>query len=396
MFMIDATAAFPTPSACSVRSPAVSTTPQIRTGATLDVDRSDTPYRDWLKEAVRKVQADANRSADTHLLRFPLPEAWGIDLYLKDESTHPTGSLKHRLARSLFLYGLCNGWIRPGRPVIEASSGSTAVSEAYFAKLIGVPFIAVMPRTTSAEKCRLIEFHGGQCHFVDDSRKMYEESARLAVETGGHYMDQFTYAERATDWRGNNNIAESIFRQLQLERFPEPAWIVATAGTGGTSATLARYVHYTQRDTRICVADPENSCFFEGWTTGDPDVTCDCGSRIEGIGRPRMEPSFVPGAVDRMMKVPDAASVAAVRALERAIGRKAGGSTGTGLWSALKIVSEMVAAGRTGSVVTLLCDPGDRYLDKYYSDSWLEEQGLDIAPYAAAIDSLLETGVWPG
>ncbi|SFN33734.1 cysteine synthase A [Streptomyces sp. cf124] len=372
----------------------MSTARPTRPGATLDVDHSDTEYRGWLKEAVRKVQADANRSADTHLLRFRLPESWGIDLYLKDESTHPTGSLKHRLARSLFLYGLCNGWIRPDRPVIEASSGSTAVSEAYFAKLIGVPFIAVMPRTTSAEKIRLIEFHGGSCHFVDDSRKMYEESARLAVETGGHYMDQFTYAERATDWRGNNNIAESVFRQLRLERFPEPAWIVATAGTGGTSATIARYVHYMQYDTRICVADPENSCFFEGWTTGDPDVTCDCGSRIEGIGRPRMEPSFVPGAVDRMMKVPDAASVAAVRALENAIGRKAGGSTGTGLWSALKIVAEMVAEGRQGSVVTLLCDPGDRYLDKYYSDEWLSRQGLAIEPYATAIERLLTTGEW--
>ncbi|MFF1357584.1 PLP-dependent cysteine synthase family protein [Streptomyces sp. NPDC058297] len=362
---------------------------------TQDVDHTDAEYRSWLKEAVRKVQADANRSADTHLLRFPLPEEWGIDLYLKDESTHITGSLKHRLARSLFLYGLCNGWIRPGRPVIEASSGSTAVSEAYFAKLIGVPFIAVMPRTTSPEKIRLIEFHGGRCHFVDDSRTMYQESAALAVDTGGHYMDQFTYAERATDWRGNNNIAESIYRQLELERYPEPTWIVATAGTGGTSATIARYVHYMQHDTRICVADPENSCFFEGWTTGDPDVTCDCGSRIEGIGRPRMEPSFVPGAIDRMMKVPDAASVAAARALEGAIGRKAGGSTGTGLWSALKIVAEMVAEGRTGSVVTLLCDPGDRYLDKYYSDQWLAHQGLDIGPYTRAIETLLATGVWP-
>src|ERR1700742_4170922 len=157
--------------------------------------------RDWVAEAVRRIEADFNRSADTHLLKLDLPRLGkaGVDLYLKDESTPPSGSLKHRLARSLFLYGLCNGWIRPGRPVIEASSGSTAVSEAYFAQLVGVPFIAVMPRTTSSEKCRLIEFHGGQCHFVDDSRKMSEESARLAVETGGHYMDQFTYAERATD-----------------------------------------------------------------------------------------------------------------------------------------------------------------------------------------------------
>ncbi|NEW73285.1 PLP-dependent cysteine synthase family protein [Streptomyces rhizosphaericus] len=361
---------------------------------TIDVDRSDHGYREWLKEAVRKVQADAQRSADTHLLSFPLPERWGIDLYLKDESTHPTGSLKHRLARSLFLYGLCNGWIRPGKPVIEASSGSTAVSEAYFAKLIGVPFIAVMPRTTSREKCRLIEFHGGQCHFVDDPRTMYEESAALAAESGGHYMDQFTYAERATDWRGNNNIAESIYQQLRLERYPEPAWVVATAGTGGTSATIARYVHYMQYDTRVCVADPENSCFFDGWVHHDAHASSDHGSRIEGIGRPRMEPSFVPGAIDRMMKVPDAASVAAVRALERSIGRKAGGSTGTGLWSALRIVAEMVAAGRTGSVVTLLCDPGERYLDKYYSDAWLEEQGLDIEPYVKTLDIFLTTGNW--
>ncbi|GAA3717431.1 PLP-dependent cysteine synthase family protein [Streptomyces tremellae] len=362
---------------------------------TLDVDRSDAAYRTWLKEAVRRVKADANRSADTHLLRFPLPSEWGIDLYLKDESTHPTGSLKHRLARSLFLYGLCNGWIRPGRPVIEASSGSTAVSEAYFAKLIGVPFIAVMPRTTSAEKCRLIEFHGAGCHFVDDPRTMYEEAARLAAARGGHYMDQFTYAERATDWRGNNNIAESIYEQLRLERHPEPAWIVATAGTGGTSATIARYAHYMQYDTRVCVPDPENSCFFDGWTRGDPGAAGERGSRIEGIGRPRMEPSFITGAVDRMMKVPDAASVAAVRVLERVVGRRAGGSTGTGLWSALRIVAEMIARGEQGSVVTLICDAGDRYLDKYYSDSWLAEQGLDIAPYTATLDHFLRHGSWP-
>ncbi|WP_030271717.1 PLP-dependent cysteine synthase family protein [Streptomyces sp. NRRL B-24484] len=356
---------------------------------TVDVDRSDPEYRAWLKEAVRKVQADANRSADTHLLRFPLPEEWGIDLYLKDESTHPTGSLKHRLARSLFLYGLCNGWIRPGKPVIEASSGSTAVSEAYFAKLIGVPFIAVMSRTTSRAKIELIEFHGGRCHLVDDPCEVYEVSTRLAEETGGHYMDQFTYAERATDWRGNNNIAESVFAQLELEPHPEPAWIVATAGTGGTSATIARYVHYMQYDTRICVADPENSCFFDGWVNQDPGATCASGSRIEGIGRPRMEPSFVPGALDRMMKVPDAASIAAVRILEDALGKKAGASTGTGLWSALRIVAEMRAAGQAGSVVTLICDPGDRYLDKYYSDGWLAEHGIDIAPYVAELEEFL-------
>ncbi|MDT5239291.1 MAG: cysteine synthase, partial [Mycobacterium sp.] len=178
--------------------------------------------RTWVDDAVRLIGADARRSADTHLLRYPLPSAWSdvlspdvdVSLYLKDETTHITGSLKHRLARSLFLYALCNGWIGENTTVIEASSGSTAVSEAYFAAMLGLPFIAVMPSSTSSAKIALIESQGGRCHFVEYSSQVYAEAERLADETGGHYLDQFTNAERATDWRGNNNIAESIFTQL--------------------------------------------------------------------------------------------------------------------------------------------------------------------------------------
>ena len=79
----------------------------------------------WARHAIELIQNDQRRSADTHLLRFDAPALDGIDIYLKDESTHPTGSLKHRLARSLFLYGICNGRIGPGTTLVEASSGST-------------------------------------------------------------------------------------------------------------------------------------------------------------------------------------------------------------------------------------------------------------------------------
>ena len=137
-------------------------------------------------------------------------------------------------------------------------------------------------------------------------------AADLAAECGGHYLDQFTYAERATDWRGNNNIAESIFTQLRREPHPVPAWIVVGAGTGGTSATIGRYLRLHAYPTRLCVVDPENSAFFPGWRNADPTAT-GSGSAIEGIGRPRVEPSFVPAVVDRMISVPDAASVAAMR-----------------------------------------------------------------------------------
>jgi cysteine synthase len=350
--------------------------------------------RAWADEAVRRIEADANRSADTHLHIFPLPAQWDIDLYLKDESVHPTGSLKHRLARSLFLYGLCNGWITEGTTIVEASTGSTAISEAYFARFLGLPFVAVMPTSTSAEKLALIEAEGGSCHLVDDATIVYDEAHRLAAARGGYFLDQFTYAERATDWRGNNNIAESIFSQMTRERHPVPAWIVVGAGTGGTSATIGRYARFGRFPTQMCVVDPEDSIFYAAWS-GDPSAFTGRRSRIEGIGRQRVELSFLPDIVDRMIQVPDAASIATMRLVRTLTGRSVGGSTGTNVWGAFQLIAEMLARGERGSVVTLICDGGDRYAGTYYSDAWVADQGPELGPHTAAVERFLESGAFP-
>jgi cysteine synthase A len=346
--------------------------------------------RAWTAEAVRRIEADFNRSADTHLIRLDLPRFPGLTLYLKDESSHPTGSLKHRLARSLFLYALCNGWIGPDTVVIEASSGSTAVSEAYFARMLGLRFIAVLPAATAPPKLDAIRFYGGEIHEVADPRAVYEIARRLAAETGGHYLDQFTYAERATDWRGNNNIAESMFAQMRSEEHPVPVWVVCGAGTGGTSATIGRFIRYQRFATRLCVADPEHSVFHRHFADRSQRLLADgMRSRIEGIGRPRVEPSFVPDIIDRMIAVPDADSIGAMRALAAALGRRVGGSTGTNLVACAALIEEMAARGEAGSIVTLLCDDGERYACTYYDDGWLAEAGLDWRPAAARIAALL-------
>ena len=344
----------------------------------------------WLHEAIARIEADYQRSADTHLIPLPLPHfaQQGIDLYLKDESTHPTGSLKHRLARSLFLYALCNGWVREGSTIVEASSGSTAVSEAYFARLLGLPFVAVMPRSTSAEKIALIEFYGGRCHFVDNAAQVYDAARDVATQTGGHYMDQFTYAERATDWRGNNNIAESMFTQMQRERHCVPRWIVVGAGTGGTSATIGRYVRFQRHATEVCVADPAGSVFSAYHRTGDAALTAP-GSRIEGIGRPRVEPSFVRTLVDRMEEVADSDSIAAMRALSALLGRRVGPSTGTNFVAMLRLAQEMRARGEQGSILSLLCDSGERYLPTYFDAGWVHEKMGDCSAAETRLAALL-------
>ncbi len=346
--------------------------------------------RAWAHQAIEKIESDFQRSADTHLIALPLPSfnQAGIDFYFKDESTHPTGSLKHRLARSLFLYALCNGWLHEGSTVVEASSGSTAVSEAYFARLLGLQFVAVMPKSTSPEKIALIEFYGGRCHFVESAGDVYEAAQTIAIETNGHYMDQFTFAERATDWRGNNNIAQSMFEQMARERHAIPSWIIVGAGTGGTSATIGRFLRYKQYPTQLCVADPEGSVFAAYHASGDKQLK-GVGSRIEGIGRPRVEPSFIRGLIDQMQVVSNAESVAAMRLLSGLLGRRVGPSTGTNFVAMLKLAAQMKAAGQAGSILSLICDAGERYLPTYHNEAWVSECMGDCQKAQAKLQTML-------
>lgn len=345
--------------------------------------------RAWLVHAMQVISADFNRSSDTHLHKLEFKALDGITLYLKDEAIHPTGSLKHRLARSLILYGLCGGRIGPGTTLIEASSGSTAVSEAYFARLLGLPFIAVVPKGTSAQKLAEITRYGGQTREVD-AGTIYAEAQRLEAETGGYYLDQFTNAERATDWRSNNNIAECMLQQMELEPHPIPEWIIVGAGTGGTSATIGRYLRYRSdrfAETRVCVADPENSVFFDGYKNDDPALAAPMRSRIEGVGRPRMEPSFLRPVIDRMVKVSDAASIATIWWLRAVTGRRFGPSTGLNVYAALSLALEMKHAQRSGSLVTLICDNGNRYEDTCHNGDWLAQNGLDLAPHLEQLEA---------
>ncbi|MBS7806206.1 PLP-dependent cysteine synthase family protein [Variovorax sp. PCZ-1] len=350
----------------------------------------NTSQRNWSHQAIEKIESDFQRSADTHLIALPLAHfnQAGIDFYFKDESTHPTGSLKHRLARSLFLYALCNGWLHEGSTVVEASSGSTAVSEAYFARLLGLPFVAVMPKSTSPEKIALIEFYGGRCHFVASAGAVYEAAQQIAQDSGGHYMDQFTYAERATDWRGNNNIAQSMFEQMARERHAVPSWVVVGAGTGGTSATIGRFLRYRQFPTQLCVADPEGSVFASYHATGDTQLT-GAGSRIEGIGRPRVEPSFIRGLIDQMQIVSNAESIAAMRMLSGLLGRRVGPSTGTNFVAMLGLAAQMKFTGQTGSILSLICDAGERYLPTYHNEAWVKDCMGDCAEAQRRLSALL-------
>ncbi len=345
--------------------------------------------RAWSRQALHVLEREALRSADTHLLRLDFPGFPDIAFYFKDEAAHPSGSLKHRLARSLYLYALCNGRLHAGQAVVDASSGSTAISEAWFARLLGLQFTAVMPAATAPGKIRELRALGAICDLVDDPAQVPGRVAAHVAE-GACFLDQFGLAERATDWRGNNNIAESILAQLAREAHPQPAWIVCGAGTGGTSATIGRYLRYRRLETGLCVAEPRGGAFAQGWRSRDRNACASQPTLIEGIGRPKVEPCFLFEVVDAVEEVDDAASIAAAWLLRERVGYRYGGSSGTNLVACLRLAARLRARGQGGAIVSLLCDRGERYDDTVFDAAWLTAHGIDIGACSQALCACIE------
>jgi len=144
-------------------------------------------------------------------------------------------------------------------------------------------------------------------------------------------------------------------------------------------------VRYKGLRTCVVVADPENSVFSDYFVTGDAACRSATPSRIEGIGRMRVERSFIRTSVDAMVRVPDAFSIGAALFLEDFLGRRVGASTGTIFCAALTMALHMAADGCEGSIVAILCDGGERYASTVYCQAWRERAGLEGAVQAAKL-----------
>ena len=222
-----------------------------------------------------------------------------------------------------------------------------------------------MPACTAPRKIAAVQALGGHCDLVDDPSDVHARAAWHAAR-GACHLDQFGLAERATDWRGNNNIAESILGQLAQEPDPEPAWIVCGAGTGGTSATIGRYLRY--RGLRTGCASPSPPAARSS-TAGVRAIAMRARRQptvIEGIGRRGSNRASCSRSSTRSSKLPDAASIAAAWQLESLLGRRYGGSSGTNFVACLQLAARMRARGERGSIVSLLCDRGERYDDTLF------------------------------
>ena len=365
----------------------------------------------WTRQAVTAMWADHARTGMTPLLKMTPPFQKEIILYFKNEALSPTGSLKHRVAWALVMNGLVNGFIEADTHLYEETSGNTGIGEAYFARLLGLPFTAVLRSNISPLKMAAIRQYGGRTANPPDGKPLmefFEETVKK--DPLGYNLDQFANAEKAIDYFAgtpaeNMNIANEMFLQMAQEPYPCPAWIIAGAGTGGTATSIARYVRKwnalksPECASKLLVVDPERSVLFDWYMTGNGQLTVPFSTRIEGVGCSGpvifgKTFSLLREGVSRMIKVPDPASVAAMHLLADLAGSRVGPSSVLNFFGMLKTLKGMREGKQSGAIASIICDDGSRYADTYYDAGWIKDNDLGHDQWLVCLRKFWETGEW--
>jgi cysteine synthase A len=276
------------------------------------------------------------------------PEA-GATVLAKVESQNPGGSVKDRIARGMIEDAERRGLLRPGSTLVEPTSGNTGIGLALVAAVKGYRLILTMPEDMSQERRRLLARLGAELVLTPAIEGMTGAvfAAQELCRTNPGYVMLQQFENPANPDAHRRTTAVEIVEATggRVDAF------VAGVGTGGTITGVGEVLRERVPGVRVVAVEPARSPVLSG---GKFRV-----HGIQGIGA-----SFVPGilnrrVIDEIVTVRDEDAMAMALRLAREEGLLVGVSAGANVWAAVSI-AERLGPGRT--VVTVLCDTGERYL----------------------------------
>ena len=320
-----------------------------------------------------------NAIGNTPLIRLrAVSEATGCEIYGKAEFMNPGGSVKDRAALAIIEEAEESGALRPGGMIVEGTAGNTGIGLTMVGNAKGYTSVIVMPETQSQEKKDVLRVFGADLRLVPakpykDPGNYVRYSERLAAElaethdAGVIWANQF---DNTANMRGHyRSTGPEIWRQTEgrIDGF------TCAVGSGGTIAGVGRYLKEQNPDVKIALADPDGSALYAHYMHGE--LKAEGNSISEGIGQGRITANLAEAPVDTAYRLSDVEALPIIYDLMRDEGLYLGGSTAINVAGAVAMAREM---GPGHTIVTILCDSGQRYQSKVWNPEFLRSKSLPV------------------
>ncbi|WP_372777412.1 cysteine synthase A [Litorivivens sp.] len=305
-------------------------------------------------------------------------ELTGCHIYGKAEFLNPGGSVKDRTALGIVRAAEASGELQAGGTIVEGTAGNTGIGLTLLANSLGYKSVVVMPQSLSKEKIELLDLYGADLRLVkatsyDDPNHYIHTAERLAKELSAKDPNGVVWARQFDNTANRDIHYQTTGAEIWDQTDGKVDGFICAVGTGGTLAGTAMALRERNAAVKIGLADPQGSALFSHYTNGE--LNAEGRSIAEGIGI-----SFVTGNlqgidIDMPYQISDAEALPHIFNMLRHEGLCLGGSSAINIAGAVRMAQDM---GPGHTIVTILCDYGDRYKSKLYNPVYLEQVDLPV------------------
>ena len=321
----------------------------------------------------------AETVGNTPLIRLrEVSEETGCEILGKAEFLNPGSSVKDRAALFIIKDAEKRGALEPGGLIVEGTAGNTGIGLALCGNARGYRTLIVIPETQSQEKKDMLRLCGVELKEVPavpykDPNNYVHVAERLAQEMAKTETNGVLYANQWDNTANRRAHLEGTGPEIWQQTDGKLDGFICSIGTGGTVAGVSMFLKEKNPDVQIAIADPLGASMFSYYSTGELKGEGD--SIAEGIGQGRITGNLEGAVVDMPFQIPDAEALPYIFDLLKHEGLCLGGSSAINIAGAVRMAREM---GPGHTIVTILCDYGDRYQSKLFNPSFLKEKGLPV------------------
>jgi cysteine synthase A len=318
---------------------------------------------------------------NTPLLRLnKASDATGCEILGKAEFLNPGGSIKDRAALGIIRAAEKSGALKPGGTIVEGTAGNTGIGLAMVGRALGYRVVIVFPRTQSREKADAIRLLGAELIEVDavpyaNPNHYARYSGTLADEMNRSEPNGAIWANQFDNVANRDFHAATTAQEIWDQTGGRVDGFICAVGSGGTLGGVSNALKARREDVQIGLADPGGAALYGFFAHGE--LKAEGTSITEGIGQSRVTANIEGIKVDRAYRISDEEALPIIFDLVTEEGLCLGGSSGVNIAGAIRMAKEM---GPGHTIVTVLCDHGQRYQSKLFNPEFLKEKGL---PYPA-------------